>query len=115
MPGDEKYTNVPSILGAYEQAQLSGTNPYKNYNYSTERIAKGDMVRLKNVSLTWQVPAKLYKKIGMNSFAVQAVANNPWLIYSDSKLKGQDPEFFNTGGVAQPVQKQITLTVKLGI
>jgi hypothetical protein len=51
----------------------------------------------------------------MNSLALQAVSNNPWLIYSDKKLKGQDPEFFNTGGVAQPVQKQFTFSVKMGL
>jgi TonB-linked SusC/RagA family outer membrane protein len=115
MPGDEKYTTVPSILGAYEQSKLGGNTPYNNYNYSTERIANGDMVRLKNVSFTWLVPARILKQIGMSSLALQAVSNNPWLIYSDKKLKGQDPEFFNTGGVAQPVQKQFTFSVKMGL
>jgi len=115
MPGDEKYTNIPSILGAFEQSQLAGSTPYNNYNYSTARVARGDMVRLKNVSLTWQVPAKTVKKLGVSNLALSAVANNPWLIYSDKKLHGQDPEFFNTGGVAQPVQKQFTFSVKLGI
>jgi hypothetical protein len=46
---------------------------------------------------------------------VTGAANNMWLIYSDKKLKGQDPEFFNAGGVAQPIQKQFTLSVKVGI
>jgi len=115
MPGDEKYTNIPSILGAFEQSQLNGSTPYNNYNYSTARVAKGDMVRLKNVSLTWQVPAKTIKKLGVSNLALSAVANNVWLIYSDKQLHGQDPEFFNTGGVAQPVQKQFTFSVKMGI
>jgi hypothetical protein len=115
MPGDEKYTTVPSILGAFEQSKLDGATPYNDYNYSTARIAKGDMVRLKNVSLTWQVPQKIIKRAGLSSLAIQGVANNIWLIYSDKALKGQDPEFFNTGGVAQPVQKQFTFSIKLGI
>lgn len=51
----------------------------------------------------------------MNSLSFQVVANNPWLLYADKKLQGQDPEFFNTGGVAQPVQKQITLSVRVGL
>lgn len=115
MPGDEKYTNVPSILGAFEQSKLEGSTPYNDYNYSTQRVAKGDMVRLKNVSLTWQVPQRIIKKFGVNSLSIQGVANNPWLIYSDKALRGQDPEFFNTGGIAQPIQKQFTFSVKLGI
>lgn len=115
-PNDEKYTNVPSIMEGFTlQKKLNGSTPYNNYNYSTERVAKGDMIRLKNVSFTWQVPAKTIQRLGVNSLSLQAVANNPWLIYSDKKLQGQDPEFFNTGGIAQPVQKQITLSIRLGI
>ena len=43
------------------------------------------------------------------------LTENRWLIYSDNRLHGQDPEFFNTGGVALPVNKQITLSLKLGL
>ncbi|MGX5817710.1 SusC/RagA family TonB-linked outer membrane protein [Chitinophaga lutea] len=115
MPGDEAVTRVPSILGAYEAAFLNGEYPYNNYNYSTERVAKGDMIRLKTVSLTYQIGPTLLNRIGLNNASVSAAAINPWLIYADPKLKGQDPEFFNAGGVAQPVQKQFTLSLKVGI
>ena len=54
-------------------------------------------------------------EIGFKDLSFTGVANNPWLIYSDIKLKGQDPEFFNTGGVAQPIQKQFTLSIKVGL
>lgn len=114
-PGDEQYTNVPSILGAYEQAGLNGSYPYNNYNYSTERVAKGDFIRLKTVSLAYNLQPSLLNRIGMNSASVSLAATNPWLIYADPKLKGQDPEFFNSGGVALPIQKQFTLSLKVGI
>jgi hypothetical protein len=42
------------------------------------------------------------------------VGNNLWLIYSDPDLHGQDPEFFNAGGVALPINKQFTLSLKVG-
>jgi len=42
-------------------------------------------------------------------------ATNLFLIYSDKKLNGQDPEFFNTGGVAVPMPKQFTFTLRVGI
>ena len=51
----------------------------------------------------------------MRSGSVSVTGNNLWLIYSDSRLHGQDPEFFTTGGVALPVNKQITLSLKLGL
>jgi TonB-linked SusC/RagA family outer membrane protein len=114
MPGDEKVTNIPSILDAY-QAYLvngSGQEPYNTYNYSSERVASGAFMRLKTVSITYNLRPALLKKWGMSAFSATLVSNNPWLIYSDKKLKGQDPEFFNTGGVAQPIQKQFVLSLK---
>jgi hypothetical protein len=115
VPGDEKYTNVPSILDAFAQSQLNGAYPYNNYNYSTQRVAKGDLIRLKTVSLGYQLPQPIARKFGLNNASVTAAATNPWLIYSDERLRGQDPEFFNSGGVAQPIQKQITLALKVGL
>ena len=111
-PGDEQYTSVPSILDAYNLAQLGGAYPYNNYNYSNQRIARGDFVRLKTLSLSWQVQTDWIKKAGVNNLLLTASAINPWLLYADDKLNGQDPEFFNAGGVAQPIQKQVTLSVR---
>lgn len=115
MPGEEKLTKVPSIVDAFEQILFGGAYPYNNYNYSTERVAKGDFIRLKTVSLTYQMPQTLIRRAGLSNMSVTAAAINPWLIYADKKLKGQDPEFFNSGGVAQPIQKQFTLSLKVGI
>jgi hypothetical protein len=90
--------------------------PYNTYNYSTARVAKGDFIRLKTVSLTYQLPKSMVSKTGfLQNLSLTAAAINPWLIYSDKKLEGQDPEFFNTGGVAQPIQKQFTLSLKAGL
>jgi hypothetical protein len=117
MPGDELKTNVPSVLDAYERylVNSTGASPYNNYNYSTARVADGGFVRLKTVSLSYNLSKETLRKIGLNSLSFTAVAANPWLIYADPKLKGQDPEFFNTGGVAQPIQKQFTLSLKAGL
>ncbi len=115
-PGEEIVNGVqPAILDAYTAYLLSGTYAYNNYNYSTARVADGSFVRLKTVSLTYQLKQAALKSIGFNSFSITAAAINPWLIYSDKKLQGQDPEFFNTGGVAQPIQKQFTLSLKVGL
>lgn len=115
IPGDQAKTNVPSIMDAYQQSLTGGAYPYNNYNYSNQRVADGSFVRLKTLSLTYQVPVSVIQKAKLNNLSVTAQAINPWLIYSDSKLKGQDPEFFNAGGVALPIQKQFTLSLKVGI
>ncbi|MEO6455499.1 MAG: SusC/RagA family TonB-linked outer membrane protein [Ginsengibacter sp.] len=117
IPGDEIKTNVPSVLDAYQRYLVNGSGayPYNNYNYSHERVADGGFIRLKTVSLTYNASENLLKKLPFKGLSLTAVAANPWLIYSDKKLKGQDPEFFNTGGVAQPIQKQFTLSLKAGL
>ena len=88
---------------------------YNAYNYSTERIAKGDFIRMKEVSLNYDFPKSLASRMKLSNLSLKLQATNLFLIYADKKLNGQDPEFFNTGGVAAPVPKQFTLTLRLGI
>lgn len=115
MTGDQNSTNIPSIPDNVTTAQLGGDNPYYYYNYSSARVAKGDFIRLKSVSLSYMLPEKFIQRYGFKSASVMTSGYNLWLMYSDKKLKGQDPEFFNTGGVAQPIQKQYTFTLRLGL
>jgi len=118
LPGDEKLTNIPSVAmftQAGYQLQQQSAYPYNNYNYSSDRVADGGFVRLKAVTFSYLLPAPLMTRIGMRSGSLSVTGNNLWLIYSDSRLHGQDPEFYGSGGVALPVNKQITFSLKLGI
>jgi hypothetical protein len=122
--GDEKRTNIPSLLGLYHVMNgvtsaatgdiVDGVYPYNAYNYSTEAVAKGDFIRLKRIAIDYTLPAKLMTRIGIRSAQVSLVGNNIALLYSDEKLYGADPEFFNNGGVAMPIPKQYTVAVKVG-
>lgn len=116
LPGDEKNTNVPSILDAYNYKDLSDSSSYlySNYNYSTARVADGSFVRLKTASVQYTLSPKWLAPIGAKSLVLGLVATNVWLIYADKKLQGQDPEFFASGGVALPMPRQFTLSAKLG-
>lgn len=111
--GDGELTNVPSILGTGEAETYEGY-PYNNYNYSDVRIAKGDFIRLKQMMLTYQLPSEWMQRISLRSSSLSFVANNLWLLYSDKKLNGQDPEFYQSGGVALPIQRQFSLSLKVG-
>lgn len=113
--GEENTTAVPAMLDRLYGNSLSGIYPYSNYNFSDERVARGDFIRVKSVSLNYRLPSAWIARAGFTNANIGVSAINPWLIYSDKKLKGQDPEFFNTGGVAQPIQKQIVLSIKLGL
>ncbi|MDR1682672.1 MAG: SusC/RagA family TonB-linked outer membrane protein [Candidatus Symbiothrix sp.] len=112
LPGDEIYTNVPTIISYrqnYTNYYLSQT--YNAYNYSDVRVAKGDFIRLKEVSLAYDFPKKW---IGshVSALSLKVQATNLTLLYADKKLNGQDPEFFRSGGVATPVPKQFTFTLR---
>ncbi|WP_082001821.1 SusC/RagA family TonB-linked outer membrane protein [Flavobacterium sp. KMS] len=118
-PGDENITNVPVIADKRLNANYDGARTlaraYNTYNYSDVRIADGDFVRLKNISLSWEFPKDFKRKIGVNTFTLKGSAVNPWLIYSDKRLNGQDPEFRNTGGVAFPITSQYTFTLNISL
>ena len=115
-PGDENTTTIPVIASKRQYKTYQHLSyAYNAYNYSTERIADGGFIRLKEISLTYDIPKKAIAKLRLNNASVKFQATNIWLIYADKKLNGQDPEFFNNGGVASPTPKQFTLTVRFGL
>lgn len=111
MPGDE--SNIPGMIDYTIANDVTGY-PYNAFNYSTERVAKGDFIRFKQFAFSYRIPTQYTQKFGFNNIAVSLVGNNIALLYSDSRLNGQDPEFFGSGGVALPIPRQFTLNLKLG-
>lgn len=114
--GDEAKTNVPVIAGIWDRRTYGSRNltlGYNAYNYSSERVADGTFVRLKEISLTYDLPKSWLKSV-IKSASVKVQATNLMLLYADPKLRGQDPEFFRAGGVSAPVPKQFTATLRLG-
>ncbi|GJQ05900.1 SusC/RagA family TonB-linked outer membrane protein [Capnocytophaga cynodegmi] len=116
-PGDEWRTEVPA-LPSQDLIRLIGEEnierAYNTYNYSQNRVADGSFVRMKNISLGYNVPEHYAKKFGLSTINVRGQVTNPFLIYSDKRLKGQDPEYYRSGGVSLPTPKQFTLTVNVG-
>ena len=116
VPGDEKKTDVPVIASARQNRNDTDLAiAYNAYNYSTARVAKGDFVRMKEISLNYDFPKNLISSVGLTKLSLKLQATNLFLIYSDKKLNGQDPEFINAGGVATPMPKQFTMTLRLGL
>lgn len=121
--GDEYLTVIPSVLDGYaseyevysdDGERNASVYTYNAYNYSTERVAKGDYIRLSQVSLGYMLPASFASRVRMKAAQLNLVANNVVVLYSDKKLNGVDPEFYSNGGVALPLPRQITLSLKLG-
>lgn len=114
--GDEKVTNVPAIASRRQYYNNNNIRyGYNAYNYSTERVAKGDFIRLKEVALTYEFPQSWTHALRINNASIKLAATDIWLCYSDKKLHGQDPEFVNSGGVASPNPKQFTFTLRFGL
>mgnify|MGYP000391260557 CR=1 FL=1 len=112
-PGDERYTNIPAIPSSYQYANIENLDvAYNAYNYSDIRVANGGFLRLKELTLSYDFNGEWMKAIGMNRLQLRLVASNLWLIYADKKLNGQDPEFFQSGGVSMPLPRQLTLSIR---
>ncbi len=116
VPGDEDITNIPTIVNRnVSQANGDVVQAYQLYNKSTERVANGDYIRLKTVRLGYQLPAALTNRLGFATANVSVEGQNLALLYSDREnLRGQDPEFFSTGGVALPQPRLVTFTLNIG-
>jgi TonB-linked SusC/RagA family outer membrane protein len=116
MPGDEEFTNIPVIASkrTFDKYGYELESTYNAYNFSDQRVAKGDFIRLKEISLEYKLPKNFLDKVGIANASLKAQGTNLFLLYSDKALNGQDPEFFGSGGVALPVAKQYTFSLKLG-
>lgn len=114
LAGDENKTDIPVIL-SQRQYNVNYSKAYNAYNLSDARVAKGDFIRMKEISLSYKLPKKLLNVIGVSNASIKVQGSNLFLLYSDKKLNGQDPEFLGSGGVAMPVPKQFTFTLKVGI
>ncbi len=114
--GDERRTSIPAIADLRTlQNDLRLANAYNAYNFSTDRVAKGDFIRMKEISVSYDFPHAWVNALSLNTLNLKLQATNLFLIYSEKKLNGQDPEFFNAGGVAVPMARQFTLTLRLGL
>lgn len=100
-PGDEQYTNIPSLA-----IDNSNNNPwwtqypastytfagsiYDMYDNSDLRVVSGNYLKMQSLSLRYNADDKLAKFFGIQAAYVSLVGNNLFTICS-SKLKGQDP------------------------
>jgi TonB-linked SusC/RagA family outer membrane protein len=113
-PGDENVTTIPVIIDRRQAIANNWSYAYNTYNYSSERVADGGFIRMKEISLQYDFPKTMVSRLGLASLGIKAQATNLFLFYADKKLNGQDPEFFRSGGVATPMPKQLTFTLRIG-
>lgn len=116
VPGDENITDIPVILD--RDATLNNGEfvlAYQLYNKSTARVADGDYIRLKTVRLSYQLPVAWANRFGLSNASFSIEGQNLALLYADSALRGQDPEFFRSGGVSLPQPRALTFSLNIGL
>ena len=91
-PGEEKETDVPGILS--KSQYMANTNVrlgYNAYNYSDARIAKGDFIRLKEISLGYDFPAQMFQNsmIKNVSLKLKLPTSSCSMLTSDSMVRIQ--------------------------
>ncbi len=100
-PGDEKYTNIPGIIGGqafkemndpwWRDADWAWTrNVWDMYDFSDIRVASANYLKLSSLQLRYVVPDKLCRKLCMKSAYISVSGTNLFTLTS-KKLKGQDP------------------------
>lgn len=115
--GDEARTNIPVIASVRQQEEIGRSDlaaAYNSYNYSTARVGKGDFIRMKEISLTYDFPKSWISKARLTNLSLKAQVTNPFLIYTHDSMNGQDPEYYSSGGVSSPLARQFTFTIRAG-
>lgn len=99
-PGDEKYTNVPSLdyNGDYYRAAL--------YTRSEVLATRGDHIRLQYINLSYTLNRKTLKKVPFTSLRISAIANDLGILWRANKF-GIDPTVVD----AIPTPKSFALSL----
>lgn len=101
-PGDNalfaRYTTQPQ------------TSDFEFYTYSDGVFSDGSYIRLQNLSISYDLPGKLAKKLGLENLTIFGRGQNLFII---TKYKGLDPDvpFFG----AMPTSKIFTGGIKLNL
>ena len=115
--GDEAKTNIPVVYTTYMQ-QAYGyneiTQAYNTYDYSDIRIAKGDNIRLKEISLGYTFDKDFLRETRIRQLSVKLQATNLALLYADKRLNGDDPDYLANGYT--PISpKRLIFTLRVGL
>ena len=125
-PGDELYTDIPSIMGSsspgysnysrhytsgssYDGAKIADTS-WDMYDYGHHRVVSANYLKCQNLSLTYEFRTTQLEKIGLQRLAITASGSNLFTLCS-KKLDGQTP----TQGGFSEVQLSDRPTYTLGL
>ena len=123
--GGRLFNTLTGVYNARWQKPGDITDIARPYNGNTETRGSSNLagtrtledasyIRLKSVSLGYDLPNAIIKKVGLSSLRVYAQALN---LVTWTKWTGYDPEFLNLGSTNQgvvPASKAYTVGIKFG-
>jgi hypothetical protein len=106
-PGDESKTNVP--------AMIYPDNPLRDqvYQLSSILIDNADNVRLKDISLGYDINKKQFPKLPFSNIRIYAYINNIGILWKANK-DGIDPDTVPSGSIIYPNPRTYSLGLKIG-
>ncbi|MCD0490388.1 SusC/RagA family TonB-linked outer membrane protein [Pedobacter sp. MC2016-14] len=107
VPGDELKTNVPALNSNFYSLA--------RYQYSDINVLKGDYLRLRQVSLSYQLPAGYLNKYKIKGAQLGVSVNNLGLLWRANK-EGYDPDFSSTslgGTTSLPAARSYNFSLNL--
>lgn len=107
-PGDEATTNVPGISGTY--AALSTFR----YAYSDLNVQPGDYIRLREISLSYDMPKSIAGKILAKNVRLNGTVRNLGLIWKKNKV-GIDPDFLPNLSIAMHMPPTVQYNLMVNV
>ena len=86
---------------------------YRSYDYSDVRVAKGDNIRLKEISIGYTFDKDFLRETRIRQLSVKLQATNVALLYADRKLNGDDPDYLISNTPVAP--KRLIFTIRVGL
>ncbi|MFT4205315.1 MAG: SusC/RagA family TonB-linked outer membrane protein [Chitinophagaceae bacterium] len=84
-PGDEQHTNIPKAVFAEDEAFNSES--YDLYRYADINVLNAANIRLRNVSIVYQLPSSFSKKIKIQHARIQFNIENALMLTKDKTVK----------------------------
>lgn len=138
-PGDEAHTSIPGLTNVsldmpdgytpitpdqeYKYTMIDNAR-YRNYagpstytgwfmyDYSDARLVKGDHIRLRSLTIGYDIPDKWLGHIGVSNCRIDFQAQNLGVWAFDKKLKGQDPD--QVASIGMPVLPTFNFGLQIG-
>ena len=110
---------IPEYFNYWTPTNPSNDFPVMNYlegsstltGFSGLNFVDGSFFKIKNITLSYNMPRDLIKKLSLEKFRVYGTVTNPLIITKSKLLKQYDPEM--NGSLEYPLTKQIVLGLNM--